>query len=1045
MKGLKIKKGFAIVLVAALAGLVFLLGASLVAISQLQTASANYDQRVRLAKEHARIALDLAVADLQQRLGEDTSVSYTADVLRTDTSSDFKDVAATGVREPFWTAANDGGAVSWMVTKGVDGTSYLPTGVAPSDQITLLGAATVNSNLLEIKVPREAIEVSGVDGFAPTDNKTIGHFGYWVGDLGVKASYALYDKTDEVAHDEYSEADGFKQNRIRQLRGTKPLIGISGFDTDQEDETPSYDNSNPLRIDAFANDFQFRDRYGTASEPERYLLGLSEDDAKQYFHDFTPLSRGLLTNNSEGGFRGNLSSMEPAGDQSYTDDYISNFLKDAKLAKSGDYVSGDYETSTFELVGMGLYRNDDGALEDESGTLVVPLGEIVRNSGHELSVQPVHPVLTQFNLNIKIDLVWVNEQAGRSRPVISYAAGFELWNPYSSELETDQIRLEIVGIPDIAINGGESLILWSAINEKPVFLTPSDSEGFEFWRPGQIITFSGPVGIPEDDEDGPYLMADSPANIVNATSRVVVDSITDELLPIGAGFRNSPEFDIGYRFSTVGVFSAAHLRIRMYRNSDNELLAEYVGKPIEDGDPEGFRYVSFVDDESLRRVNPFDLPVGGVEPAFGATLGFSWEIKDKALYDEAIESSNGGYQPNSNYHPNDGYIKSENLDSYSEVVNSTVNIDPSFLDASDTLLLAPNPTNESLDPDTLYDVPVLRLPKQEFVSITNLAGALGGGWSGLGLGDPNHRFNKFFDRYFYSTVPTAYDSTNDWDITMPLPNSGYEPLSNAGISELASWTGAENLFVHGMFNVHSTSIDAWTALLKGCPASESAYWLDYFDSVSLPGETKDDGILVNERYLFFNNAMGAEDLFEYGLNPTKINDKRRASHRRGMFALIDGQVDTLAKHIVGNIRERVQGSSRYQSADDNEGVFVSLEDFLNSGVLQNAIGDAETEFEASGTLDEINPSWVIANTNAEFRQSTILNLIAPYVSVRSDTFLVRAYGDAVDPAAQDPSQNSAIWARAYCEAVVQRVQEKYGTTDRKFEVVAFRWLSPSEI
>ena len=44
-------------------------------------------------------------------------------------------------------------------------------------------------------------------------------------------------------------------------------------------------------------------------------------------------------------------------------------------------------------------------------------------------------------------------------------------------------------------------------------------------------------------------------------------------------------------------------------------------------------------------------------------------------------------------------------------------------------------------------------------------------------------------------------------------------------------------------------------------------------------------------------------------------------------------------------------------------------------------------------------------------------LLGPVLTVRSDTFLVRAYGDAVNPL------TGAVGSRAWCEAVVQRVPD----------------------
>ena len=93
------------------------------------------------------------------------------------------------------------------------------------------------------------------------------------------------------------------------------------------------------------------------------------------------------------------------------------------------------------------------------------------------------------------------------------------------------------------------------------------------------------------------------------------------------------------------------------------------------------------------------------------------------------------------------------------------------------------------------------------------------------------------------------------------------------------------------------------------------------------------------------------------------------------------------------------------------------------------------------------PGWVT--------QADVLQVIGPVISARSDTFCIRARGDARDSAGR-------IIATSYCEAIVQRIpdfidpaNEPHDRTDqltepnksfgRKFKIVSFRWLSPNEI
>jgi hypothetical protein len=101
-----------------------------------------------------------------------------------------------------------------------------------------------------------------------------------------------------------------------------------------------------------------------------------------------------------------------------------------------------------------------------------------------------------------------------------------------------------------------------------------------------------------------------------------------------------------------------------------------------------------------------------------------------------------------------------------------------------------------------------------------------------------------------------------------------------------------------------------------------------------------------------------------------------------------------------------------------------------------------------GAMNYGAPSYV--------KQGDILTPIAPVLSARSDSFIIRSYGEAVD-------DEGMVTARAWCEAVVERdrnfvdpsdtaetlpadltqdVNKKFG---RRFNVVSFRWLDPDEI
>ena len=88
-------------------------------------------------------------------------------------------------------------------------------------------------------------------------------------------------------------------------------------------------------------------------------------------------------------------------------------------------------------------------------------------------------------------------------------------------------------------------------------------------------------------------------------------------------------------------------------------------------------------------------------------------------------------------------------------------------------------------------------------------------------------------------------------------------------------------------------------------------------------------------------------------------------------------------------------------------------------------------------------------------QGDVLSAIGARIAVRTDTFRIRGYGETRDTTGK-------ILARAWCEAIVQRVPDYVDPTDRPYteyakmgevnkkfgrhyQIVSFRWLGPKEV
>ena len=309
----------------------------------------------------------------------------------------------------------------------------------------------------------------------------------------------------------------------------------------------------------------------------------------------------------------------------------------------------------------------------------------------------------------------------------------------------------------------------------------------------------------------------------------------------------------------------------------------------------------------------------------------------------------------------------------------------------------------------------------------------------------------------------------------PLANRAYRPiLEDAGADQSAasqiysdqvaktnSWrTIASRLEVEGMFNVNSTSVKAWRALLG------------HSRNQKIPHLSKDGGISLsdNENHTFCRTSpAGDRKAGERPENGGYFATTEFAGYR--VFS--DEILDFLAEKTVEQVRLR--------------GPFLSLSEFVNRQLSDDSdlamAGAIQTALNKLGKNASLDPFKVMANESIPSlkdppgqddyafpeaaeghntyglsgwtRQADILRPLAPVLTARDDTFTIRAYGDARSP-------DGKILARAWCEATVLRTRDfcdpgdrpdittapakpENKTHGRRFVVTSFRWLAAEEV
>jgi hypothetical protein len=343
--------------------------------------------------------------------------------------------------------------------------------------------------------------------------------------------------------------------------------------------------------------------------------------------------------------------------------------------------------------------------------------------------------------------------------------------------------------------------------------------------------------------------------------------------------------------------------------------------------------------------------------------------------------------------------------------------------------------------------------------------------------------NALFDSFFFSGIPSeelgavlsgrTFPFGKKFD--QPYVDSG-KPLANTRLiyyedpnvddfrelvssADLTTADGFEKTAAHLMidapFNINSTSPTAWQAILSG------------FRGQTING--------IDHKTKVLKDYKGFGSPFVDHFIPAADDESLYTGHRR----LTDNQIADLSAALTREIRDR--------------GISHSLGDFLNRDLKAGIDSDVNNdENNLMGRIDEaiklagLNTTQRITDSTTSdeevtarpdlndgahmfaanlagetgaglpgyLKQQDIIRPLAPIMTSRGDTFVIRAYGESVNPG------TNKVMGKAKCEVVVQRVpdyvedsiqawempslgsqNEKFG---RRLKIVSFRWLNDND-
>lgn len=910
------RRGFALIAALALMAFLVLLIVSLSGLARVETGAAHAARQTALARHHALFALDLALAELALRLGDDRAVSARADIA---------EGVARGSGGALWTGAwgvlpeGERGRVDgpvWLVS----GVSADPRSVPPPPQHGRAGAGAESILLRSPRGDLGPVVVPLVPLRAAEDafGETVAHgrYAYWVGDENVKARVLPEREAAELG---LAEAN----SRAALLRREVYAGAFADF----------HDAGAPWRAE-----------FASVRVPAqtRFLEGFDADGFRASADDFTVHAHGLPTDTVRGGWRGVIrpDALEtlpaPFAEASRYLDYERNF---------GSLPTG-HAPALLAFAHEEAF-SEGSAVGDASAGFHPVLTEVVAKCGVFLNQDaPAHMVYVRVRFHLEFELtnphafpLDLTPPGGGARPYDIVLTGLPVVRVVNVTRDRELAEIDLNAARD-GSNPPRIVPIHTWVD-----LRRLRRGGRIILEPGETIRVREPAqpqGLVRSDALGRRLAS------------------VDEYGEPGDWIEVSLAFPPDHAGTTFKLVPHADEAEPAERN----VLSAVTGVP-------------FVNDSfQLEAVGkPFFIGLSGDYQEEDYSFGFHFKLYDEPGTAEGLADFSRTFDLRRRVmdfsehprrfdmvSPQPGRVAIE--DTFFSSLDGFYNTIPvSAMDGSAGRVRTDRDTR-------LYDVPetgLWTLGTLRHVPMTDHPPySLGEPWGGA--------LNAMFDSHLV------------------------EPSEDvAWLREVEALDPADpGLRVRGAFNINSTSETAWGAVL--------AMGLREY-AVNRRGESP---WTVSAEAAFFRHPFGAGMLRGVSTGLPPVAER----YAEGVRLFAAGDLAPLAEAIVEGIRR--------------EGPFPSLAAFLESGVIAEAIAAGGL----NDGLPEASPAWL--------RQGDVVEALAPLLAARSDTFVVRTYGDVLNPV------TGRVEGRAACEAVVRRTgrvaADAPSAHARQWDVVFFRWL-----
>lgn len=1109
-----------------LAFLVLLL-VSLASLTRVETQVASNNQQLSQARQNALMAMNVALGRLQQLAGPDQRVTGTADLIagRDDTKKNW-----TGI----WDArtATLGNPMGWLVsgtaTSGATGVTGALSAATGNTLVDLVGSNSTDTNVAGNKVQAETqpVKATGVPGFDPLAEKTVGNFAYWVGDEGVKAKVSLTDPW-ETPSQLTKDATGVNDATaaIYRFSGTQ-RTGVEGVGKNAADDRVG--SAYP------AGDSTFKALLSHVLSPGQLPLanpsGATDlaGTVKSRFHDLTASSVSVMTNVTDGGLKKDLTAWLAKPDSA------------SNLPRDTDYVAN---AATY-MPRWSQIRSYAGTLDD--GTAKNPVAqnaEALPTTSATAAIaspkQGIYPVISYARIGYNVSCAGAGQKfAFHLFPVVT------LWNPHnvaiaahdyemrwddqdwynaivvSKETATDNVQFSAYGkwkgaYSEAFATGYFAYGVVAAANENVGAYSKAPLR-FKLKAPqipaGQSLVFT--LKDPSAGAADEYQVTGN--NATNVMEPYAPNQSDNSVVIYGPTMTAA---DLTSRYFMINTGGQQQLSLRDY--ADPTLVYHWVQNPSSmhyfNGSPVNASFL--VESPTLVAAPKMYVRMGLFQ-----SQGQNGTLSDPSKWFATNSRWLALFNPLAPHALRLGGGKTNSF-SYFMDVQGITNPGPTFGNGNRASIGPGEDVSAPAGDLVVHEflktgTPLFSIAQLQHVNISqmNLYPAyaignslasvyvprnktvytVGSGPSGNPTGQPqqlpfrnlteihdlSYVLNRaLWDKYFFSTVPASLIATTQLTADYRLPNSRHafhwkDNRTTPTATELAELkapdTASAHLLINGGFNVNSTSVQAWRALLYSRngvatdPANATAYkhpYSRYADAAAgVSNSTPWQGYRILSDAQIDNLAAkivaqvklrGPFSSLADFINRRLVN----APDATGLKGPLQAAIDAVDADSAITTVNRINGRSPFTDRNTGTGIDTGIS-------ILSAAGNAIPK---PADTDVIHAHWIgdDSDTNADkaytsraafapgyLSQADLLTSLGPVLTPRSDTFTIRAYGDV-----QNPS-TSAVESRAWCEAVVQRLPEYMETQDawslpvagtinekfgRRFRIVSFRWLTSTDI